>query len=112
MPVADQPLAAVLGQFVSMSCEQSCNLGLDRLRQQRSRAVRSTSVRGSAKVPGWQSGKTLVSVTAYHSFAGGVQALNTPTIRRLTPSRRHQLSLIAPQAVSPKLDDRPNSSTN
>jgi hypothetical protein len=33
-----------------------------------------------------------VSVTAYHSFAGEVEASNTPTIRRLTLSRRHQLS--------------------
>ena len=28
-------------------------------------------------------------------FAGKVEALNTPTIRRLTPSHRHQLSPIA-----------------
>jgi hypothetical protein len=27
-------------------------------------------------------------VTAYHSFSGEVEASNTPTIRRLTPSRR------------------------
>jgi hypothetical protein len=33
---------------------------------------------------------------AYHSFGGEVGASNTPTIRRLTPSRRHQLSWIAP----------------
>jgi hypothetical protein len=32
---------------------------------------------------------------AYHSFGGEVEALNTPTIRRLTPSCRHQLSRIA-----------------
>ena len=38
MPVADQPLAAVLGQLVSMTGEQGCNLGLDCLGQQRSRA--------------------------------------------------------------------------
>jgi len=38
---------------------------------------------------------TLVSVTAYHSFGGEVEALNTPTIRRLTPSCRHQLPHIA-----------------
>src|SRR5215471_16538965 len=48
---------------------------------------RNTSVSGSIKLPGWESWKTLVSVTAYHSFAGEVEALNTPTIRRLTPSR-------------------------
>ena len=35
------------------------------------------------------SSKPLVSVTAYHSFGGEVEALNTPTIRRLTPSCRH-----------------------
>jgi uncharacterized protein len=39
---------------------------------------------------------TLVSVTAYHSFGGEVEASNTPTIRRLTPSCRHQLPRIAP----------------
>src|SRR5258705_1536641 len=58
--------------------------------------LRKTSVSGSAKVPGWESWKTLVSVTAYHSFGGEVEASNTPTIRRLIPSRRHQLSPIAP----------------
>src|SRR6476619_372406 len=38
---------------------------------------------------------TLVSVTAYHSFGGHVEVSNTPTIRRLTPSCRHQLPRIA-----------------
>src|SRR5271170_1473147 len=37
---------------------------------------------------------TLVLVTAYHSFSGEVEASNTPTIRRLTPSCRHQLPRI------------------
>jgi len=36
---------------------------------------------------------------AYHSFAGEVEASNTPTIRRLTPSRRHQLPRIALETV-------------
>src|SRR2546430_6693648 len=57
--------------------------------------LRKTSVSGSENVPGWVSSKTLVSVTAYHSFGGEVEALNTPTIRRLTPSCRHQLSALA-----------------
>src|SRR5262245_61366306 len=39
MPVAYQPLPTILGQLVGMAGEQGCNLGLDRLRQQRSRAV-------------------------------------------------------------------------
>src|SRR6266568_5173990 len=42
---------------------------------------------------------TLLSVTAYHSFAGEVEASNTPTIRRLTPSCRHQLPRIARKAA-------------
>src|SRR6202171_5517104 len=61
-----------------------------------------TSFSGSAKFPGWESWKTLVSVTAYHSFAGEVEALNTPTIRRLTPSCRHQLPPIALCAAARK----------
>src|SRR6266702_6412269 len=43
---------------------------------------------------------TLLSVTAYHSFAGEVEASNTPTIRRLTPSCRHQLPRIAREVTS------------
>src|ERR1700693_3965861 len=64
--------------------------------------LRKTSVSGSENVPGWVSSKTLVSVTAYHSFGGEVEALNTPTIRRLTPSCRHQLSALArPRSCQP-----------
>src|SRR5436305_15194622 len=59
---------------------------------------------GSAKLPGWESWKTLVSVTAYHSFAGEVEASNTPTIRRLIPSCRHQLW---PIALRPLADSNP-----
>src|SRR6202043_4126347 len=40
--------------------------------------LRKTSVSGSENVPGWVSSKTLVSVTAYHSFGGEVEVLNTP----------------------------------
>src|SRR6202047_1162868 len=61
--------------------------------------LRRISVRESVKTPGWASLMTLVSDTAYHSFIGEVEALNTTTIRRLTPSRRHQLLAIAPGAM-------------
>src|ERR1039458_968414 len=50
------------------------------------------------KVPGCASLMTLLSVMAYHSFSGEVEASNTPTIRRLTPSCRHQLPRIARKA--------------
>src|SRR5215468_2862179 len=40
--------------------------------------LRKTSVSGSAKVRGWESRKTLVSVTAYHSFGGEVGGFEHP----------------------------------
>src|SRR5438477_10635451 len=43
-------------------------------------------------------------VTAYRSFGGEVEASSTPTICRLSDSRRHQLWVIALDAqVSPEL---------
>src|ERR1700720_401396 len=57
--------------------------------------LRRISVRESLKAPGWVSLITLLSDTAYHSFIGEVEALNTTTIRRLTPSCRHQILTIA-----------------
>src|ERR1700760_3387070 len=63
--------------------------------------LRRISVRESVKAPGWANLITLLSDTAYHSFIGEVEALNTTTIRRLTPSRRHQLLAIA------RADDAP-----
>jgi hypothetical protein len=95
MPVAHQSPAAITGELVGMAAEHARNLSLDGLRQKRSRAVAQNLSQRIAKVPRCESWKTLVSVTAYHSFAGEVEASNTPTIRRLTPSRRHQLSPIA-----------------
>src|SRR6516162_3869102 len=58
--------------------------------------LRRTSVKESVKTPGWASLITLLSDTAYPSFIGEVEALNTTTIRRLIPSARHQLPAIAP----------------
>ena len=40
--------------------------------------LRKTSVSGSENVPGWVSSKTLVSVTAYHSFGGEVEGVEHP----------------------------------
>jgi DNA-binding winged helix-turn-helix (wHTH) protein/energy-coupling factor transporter ATP-binding protein EcfA2 len=42
-------------------------------------------------------GEHCCRVRAYHSFSREVEASNTPTIRRLIPSCRHQLSRIAPR---------------
>src|SRR5882672_7182044 len=62
--------------------------------------LRRISVRESVKAPGWASLITLLSDTAYHSFIGEVEALNTTTIRRLNLSPRHQLPAIAPGATA------------
>jgi hypothetical protein len=47
-----------------------------------------------------------VSVMAYHSFDGEVEASDIPTIRRLTPSCRHQLSPIARDHITKPLQSR------
>jgi hypothetical protein len=61
-------------------------------------AWRRKVLRGGIRTP-----KLAAPMVAYsthpppHSiFSGEVEALNTPTIRRLTPSRRHQLPRITP----------------
>jgi hypothetical protein len=85
MSVEHQSRATVLGQHVGMGAEQTHDLGFDSQRVSPRAPLRKTSVSGSAKVRGWDSPKTLVSVGAYHSFGGEVEASNTFTIRRLTP---------------------------
>src|SRR5262249_11681394 len=95
MPVPDQPLPAVLGQLVGMHAEQGCDLGLDGLRQQRSRAVAEHLGQRISK-SSWLGQLENVSlghgVSLLQWRSGGS---NTPTIRRLTSLRRHQLSPIA-----------------
>ena len=93
MPVAPHSLAAISSQLVGMVAEEARNLGLA---PNSARAPwRKISVNRSVNVAGWESLITLSWVTAYHSFSGEVEASNTPTIRRLTPSSRHQLPRIA-----------------
>jgi len=61
-----------------MAAEQGRNFGRDGPEAISGAPLRKTSVSGSAKVPDWESWKTLVSVTAYHSFGGEAKASNTP----------------------------------
>src|SRR5258705_8590272 len=96
MPVAHQSPAAIIGQLVGMGLSQAATSASTACPNSVLAPLRKTSVSGSENCPCWVSSKTLVSVTAYHSFGGEVEALNTPTIRRLTPSCRHQLSALAP----------------
>src|ERR1700732_269930 len=61
------------------------------------RLIASNKVEGTPVYnrDGEQLGNVYNFMTAYHSFGGEMEALNTPTIRRLTPSCRHQLSALA-----------------
>src|SRR6478672_11151143 len=96
MAVTHQASAAIIGRLVGVPTSKVAASASTACASSARAPLRNTLVSGSAKFPGWESWKTLVSVTAYHSFAGEVEALNTPTIRRLTPSCRHQLPPIAP----------------
>jgi len=53
-----------------------------------------------------------MSVTAYRSVDGEVKASSTPTIRRLTPSCRHELSRIAHPRQDFTLDIKHNKLKN
>src|SRR5712691_8943401 len=93
--MAHQPLTAVIGQLVGMAAEQGHNLGLDGLRQQRSRAVAQNLGQRVSESP-WL-GK-LENVSVGHGVSllqwrsGGVEhPHDTPPY----PSCRHQLSPIA-----------------
>jgi hypothetical protein len=78
MAVADDPLLARLGLQIGMLCEKLSNLRFDRLGQQRTRAIAQDLGQGIGKGP-WLGLITLLSDTAYHSFIGEVEALNTTT---------------------------------
>src|SRR6478736_6659075 len=78
------------------SCEhviESVALLAEQLYQQTEQIYFLTASRESLKVEG----EHCCRVRAYHSFSREVEASDTPTIRRLIPSCRHQLSRIAPR---------------
>jgi hypothetical protein len=61
MSMAHQPRPTV-GQLVGMHAEQAATSALAACARSARAPLRKTSVSGSAKVPGWESWKTLVSV--------------------------------------------------
>jgi hypothetical protein len=76
--MAHPPPATVVGQLVGMRAEEG--------RKPRPRRPASVALahccanlgEDQQKVPGWQSWKTLASVTAYDSFGGEVEARTPP----------------------------------
>src|SRR6516162_6537118 len=95
MSVAHQPPAAIIGELVGIAAEQARNLGLDGLRQNRSRAVAQNLGQRIAK-SSWL--RELENISVGHGVSllcwrsGGVEhPHDTPP----SLSRRHQLSPIA-----------------
>ena len=78
--VAHQPSAAFFGACLGVAIKEPGHLRLDRPRQQGPGAAARTSVNGSENVDGWESFKTVLSLTAYHSFVGRSGGSITPTI--------------------------------
>src|SRR5271165_887888 len=81
---------------IGVASEKLCHLGLDCLREQGTRALTQDVGERIGKGP-WL-GK-LENVSLSHGVSllqGRSGGSNTPTIRRLTLSRRHQLPRIAP----------------
>jgi hypothetical protein len=95
MPVADQSLAAVLGELVSMTGEQGCRLSLDRLHLQRSCAAAQNLRQRISKSPGWESWKTF-------SLGHGVLLLRW----RSEGVEHPQYAALSPHAVTNFADDR------
>src|SRR5215468_8179510 len=69
MSVAHQPCPTVVGQFVACMLSKAATSASTACASSARAPLRKTSVSGSAKVPGWVSWKTLVSVTAYRAIA-------------------------------------------
>ena len=65
--------------------------------------LRSTSVNGSENVDGWESFKTVLSLTAYHSFVGEVEARSPPRYAALTlhpsPTSGHSSDLVTSELL-------------
>src|SRR5215469_2508349 len=102
--MADHALMALLGLEIACFATNSATSASTAWVSSARAPLRRTSVKESVKTPGWASLMTLLSDTAYPSFIGEVEALNTTTIRRLIPSARHQLPAIARPAPSDSND--------
>jgi hypothetical protein len=94
--VAHQPLTSIVGEPVGVALKKPGHLRCDSLGQKRAGTATQHFSQRVAKRAWLGKLETLLSVTAYHSFSGEVEARNTPTIPRPTLSCRRQLLRIAP----------------
>src|SRR4051812_20085673 len=107
MPMAHQPLAAILGLLISVAAEEGCDLRLDGLRQQRSRALAQTFGERVGE-RGWldQLDDSILDhgVSLLRWRSGGLEhPHDTPP----HPSRRHQLPRIPPTQFV-EMSEEPN----
>src|SRR4051794_17445005 len=106
MTMAHQPLAAVFGLSVSVAAKEGCDLRLDGLRQQRPRTLAQNFGERVGELCWLDQLDGIIlghGVSLLWWRSGGS---NTPTIRPLTPSRRHQLPRI-PRAQGARWLRRP-----
>src|SRR4051794_7565808 len=85
-PMAHQPLAAILGLLISVAAEEGCDLSLDGLRQQRTRALAQNFGERVRELCWLDQLDDIIlghGVSLLWWRSGG---WNTPTIRRLIPS--------------------------
>src|SRR6185369_7561853 len=95
LPVAHQALAAILGVLVGVAGEEGCNLRLDGLRQQRSRALAQNLGQRVGEGSWLDQLDDLILTHGVSLLWWRSGGSNTPTICRLNPSRRHQLPRMA-----------------
>ena len=106
MTVADDALVALRGLQIGMLAEKVRDLGLDCLGQQGTRPITQDFGELVVDVSGRISLMMLSLDTAYRSFGGEVEASSTPTICRLSDSRRHQLSWLPELRLYLSLEER------
>src|SRR6516162_3330833 len=105
MPVAHQPPAAIIGELVGMPAEQARNLGLDGLRQKRSRAAAQNLGQRVGKSPWLRESENIsvghgVSLLCWRS--GGVEHPHDTPPYPFTPSPTfaHSSRLSQPEDLS------------
>ncbi|MGY3146186.1 hypothetical protein ACVWYQ_003185 [Bradyrhizobium sp. USDA 3397] len=93
--MAHDALVAVRGLQIGMLAEKVCDFRLDRLGEKGTRPVAQDFCELIVEDSWLNQLDDATLDTAYRSFGGEVEASSTPTICRLSDSRRHQLSAIA-----------------
>jgi hypothetical protein len=93
--VAHQSLSAVSKAPVGMRGEKVGHLGFDSLGKQRSRAVAQNLGQSIGEHPSLDELENVNVVTAYHSFAGEVEALTLQAVTNFREQQVYRLTLTA-----------------